>query len=97
VHAIFVGYRRLYPNDPDNFLTRVVTRKQLAATFMSASRRGAHGESIKALKKLYKYTPKYAKWNPVPQNMQSRTPEKSLPRFSDKSLRFRVQGLGCRV
>jgi hypothetical protein len=43
---------------------------------MSTSRRGAQGESVKSKKNC---TQKYAKWNPVPKNMQSCTPEKCLP------------------
>jgi hypothetical protein len=76
VRAIFVGYRRLSRDDLDNFLTGVVTQNQLAATCMSASRRGAQGESVKSKKSC---TEKYAEWNPVPKNMQSCTPEKCLP------------------
>jgi hypothetical protein len=43
---------------------------------MSASRRGAQGESVKSKKNC---TEKYAEWNLVPKNMQSCTPEKCLP------------------
>jgi hypothetical protein len=66
VRAIFVGYRRLSHDSLDNFLTRVVTQNQLAATCMSDSWRA--GRNCKEQKKLYpkickmeSCTQKYAK------------------------------------
>ena len=90
VRAIFVGYRRLPHDDIDKFLTGVVTQNQLAATCKSASRRGAQAESVKSKKNC---TPKYAKWIPVPQNMQSCTPEKyilTIIQCSETTLRLGV-------
>jgi hypothetical protein len=51
---------------------------------MSASRRGAQGESVKSKKSC---TQKYAKWNPVPKNMQSCTPEKCLPILKPQNIK----------